>query len=1224
MDHAIKTTCRRFPEIEGAKTALAKWTESDAFIELFEQVHAGEHRSDKEIVDSFVDEGEFYLPSDEDSATGIVAVFLMELRNALLRSDEGRVVLANRQEILHTDTRNEITRHIDTGLANLANILLASPAPQAGLADPEALADPAHVELTAQIDLARDLLNEGRVSSARVVLEKLREETETIPAEIEFRIVTNLGACALADDDTERARALLEEAHRLQPDNQKGIANAATAAHLGKDLERAEALARKVRISNPRDSQATSVLMWALWEAGKGEQFEEIITAEDWIPRDRQCGLALAEIRIQQSRFEEAFALCRSLIEADPADPNAHLALGEWLIAATQAVRGLPVDPPDETLTLLREAEEEATRAIDLLRPTELKARLWRALLARAIAHIRLGETAEAMVDLNEVLDEAPTHINALFNKGLLLLDEGRPADARAVFERIPSPERHPGVVVPFAVACLESGDSAAAVGLLKGTVSLEDPSWQDVRRAAILSRAEAAVADEDSVGPLLEIALKHHPQNPFLLLLAAERQRFFNDPDGAEKLLLEALKHTDESDRRDLMAELGSLYQELGRFADAAERYAEAVDGVAFHPAAVSLLVCLNNSRQLGKALDWARRLRTTHRQVPKLVLEIEVQILAHVGDASAALLCQEDICSRTDAAPLDRVKLASAHLRCGQRDAAVETILGIDVSELCHEPQEILKLAQLKLLLGVPNYLDDAYLARRWGDAAADVHLGYFQLFHSQEKTWVEPETVGPGCAVLLKSESNEQWWQILNDGEERRGSYELPRSDDFARRLLGKRVGDTVLLREDVEELSYEITAVQSKFVRAFQETCQEFSTRFPENMGLSRVAVKEDDFTKVLQSVDQHDQVVREVERLYRKRQLPFTSFANFLGRSALEVWRECTRGKFLPIHCGTGSPEEATTASTLPREADGVILDLLALLTVHELGLAEQLRSRFSRVAVPQYVIDEIQQLVYTTTVMGPIHGYMGKSLGGQYTLAELSEEDWTSRLEYIQSVLNFAESFERIASYRILEPNTEEFEKLVDVVALAGAGWICARDEQATGKLLLVSDDIGLSSVAHSLGIDAVNTQAALEELRRSEVITDEAYSSWIEQLVLLNYWFVRIQPEDIVRRLEANGYRTTDGMWGMLRTLEGPDCTEDAAVAVGARVIALLARRALLPTQIEAVLSAVIAVLQRGRENSSVLVKFKSALAPKLELLPLRGDPILATVDLHIRLPKG
>ena len=74
----------------------------------------------------------------------------------------------------------------------------------------------------------------------------------------------------------------------------------------------------------------------------------------------------------------------------------------------------------------------------------------------------------------------------------------------------------------------------------LKDTLSLEDPGWQDIRDAMILSRAEAEVGDEDSVGPALEIALEQHPNNPLLLSLAALRRHSSGDTDGAEDLFLE------------------------------------------------------------------------------------------------------------------------------------------------------------------------------------------------------------------------------------------------------------------------------------------------------------------------------------------------------------------------------------------------------------------------------------------------------------------------------------------------------------------------------------------------------------------------------------------------------------------------------------------------------------------------------------------------------------
>ena len=1220
VQRAIPVTCSRLPEIEGAETALQRWTSSEAFIGFFERVHAGERGFDDEVVASFIDEGGFYFPTEEECQTHareIIAAFIGELAGAFYRSDEGLLALANRQEALHLETRSGITQDMAVRFDALEAKFSALTAPTVALAGstvPGMLPDSAHHDLAVKIDFARGLINRDLVRSARVELERLKDEAEAAPEELKFRILTNLGACALADEDIDSARALLEEAHRLQPESQKGIANAALAAQLGKDPARAMKLAVKARELDPRDPQATAVLIEELWKTGESEQLEELVTAEEWIELDQQCSLVLARIRVQQSRYEEAVALCRSLAEADAEDSVAHLALSQCLLTYAQANR-LPVGHMDESLARLREAEAVASRAIELLRPTELKARYREAVLARAVARALLGKSTEAMGDLTEVLSEAPTHPDAAFNKGLLLLSEGRPVEARAVFEGLQDSGRRADAALPLAHACIAAGDEAAAVQLLRGALTLEHPGWEDVRRAELLSKAEAAVGDEDSVGPAIEAALAQHSDDPRLLALAAIRCEILGDPEGSEDSLLDALMHAGESDRQEVLVRLGTHYHALGRYAEAADQFVEVVDEVPWHPAAIPLLMCLVNSKRLREALGWARRIREAHPQPPRVVIEVEAQILDQVGDVRAALQCRKILCARADATSVDQVTLALTQFRYGERDAALETILRISASELSHDPRSVLVLAKLKLLLGVAGDLDDAYLARRYGVNDPAVHLGYIGLFLDHDKEWVEPETVGPGCAVLLKSESTELWWQILDDGEASLGPHELRPSDDLAQQLAGQRVGDIIVLREGLEDLSYEIAAVQSKFVRAFQETNAEFSTRFPGDMGLYRVKVVDDDFTKVFLSVDRRDQFVRQAERMYQQGRLAFSSFSSLLGRSVLEVWRGCTENDSIRIRFGTGTAEEAGEASSLLGEADGVVLDLLALLTVHELGLAAHLRSRFPRAAVPQHVIDELQN-AHALTVMGPAPtGSLGKSSDGRYTLTEMSEANWTEWQEFVRSVLEFAESFERIASYRML--NADNVEGLVDALTSAGVGAVYAGDEQSAARLILVSDDLGLSSFARSLGVGSVNTQAILDELLRSDTITSEAYSSGVEQLVLLNYWFVQVRSEDIVRRLEASDYMTTCGTRAMLQTLEGPDCSEDSAVSVGAGVITALAGRA-PREQTELLLMVVLATLRHGREMSLVLLKFRNEIASRLAPAPATRDQLLRTVDLY------
>ncbi len=229
----------------------------------------------------------------------------------------------------------------------------------------------------------------------------------------------------------------------------------------------------------------------------------------------------------------------------------------------------------------------------------------------------------------------------------------------------------------------------------------------------------------------------------------------------------------------------------------------------------------------------------------------------------------------------------------------------------------------------------------------------------------------------------------------------------------------------------------------------------------------------------------------------------------------------------------------------------------------------------------------------------------------------MTEQSWNERRGYLHSLLEFAESFDRIPSYPLLD--VAERSKLIDVITLHGAGAIFAGEETDEG-CVIVSDDLGLSELAQSYEIKTFNTQAVLMELVRSETITEEFYSSAIERLASLNYWFLRVRSDDIVRSLEANSFRTSDGTRAMLKTLEGPGCSEESALSVGIDLMVSLAVGAPL-LQAEMILNAVIAALRHGRDGNRILRRFRDEISQRLYLLPLRRDQILRVIDLHMQI---
>ena len=1123
----------------------------------------------------------------------------------------------DRIENLSQKTNDQIT----AGFAEMAAMrvelqtLANFRATQAEQPDSEPIQDSEQRRWSEKIDAARDLIQQGLIAIARIQLEEIEREAEQLPDNLRFRLLTNLAVCATGEDKLDAAISLFNEAHNIQPENRKGIINAAMAAELQQDPELALELARKALTLDPRDPSAAANLISALWGTGKSEELEDFVASAKWTTEASASALALARVRVQQVRYDDAKAIYRSLIDADPNDAQTHLCLSQCLLAQTQVER-LPVAYSKEDLARLREAEIEANRAVELLRPTQLSALLHKALVLRVGARALLGKVDEAMGDVDEVLGRVPGHPAATLHKGLLLLKKGLASEARSWIEGIQDPELQSELILPLADACLESDDAKAAIDLLRGSFKLDPPGKEDFWRAQSLLQAEAAAGIDDSVGPLIDEALERFPDDPALFALAAVRSSLQEDTEAAESALNKAIDLADAPFRQVLQGQLGRLYDGVGRFADAAEQYSKACDDDPTHPDAAPMLVSLSNSGQYRKALDLARKIRDIVDLISRIVIEVEAAILGYVGDVRDEVLRHHELCSREDTVPGDRVKLASAQIRCGEREAALETVRNIDVSGLGHDSQALMNLAHMKCSLGVADYIGDAYLARRYGPNDPATHLGYFGLFLGWSEKWEEPVVVEPGCSVRIKDE--EQWWHILEDGEEPNGPRELLPDSGLAQRLLGRSVGDVVVLRQGPGNVSYEIAEFQSKYVRAFQETCDEFSLRFPDDMSLSRVEM-DSNFTQFFQSIELRHQHVKNAEELYESNRLPFASFCSLIGSSTLAVWPDYTAQPDRRIHFGTGSYEEANEASDLLRDADAIVLDMAALLTAHRLRLAEHLRKRFSRITIPQLVFDEIQNYVYQMRIGPAPSGYAGKGEEGRYTLTETPEDVWKKKQAYALSVLELADTFERTPSYSLLD--ADDPEGAIEALTPAGAGAIFAGDEQFEVRPVLISDDLPQANVARWLGLGVVNSQALLIDLLHSNVITTAEYSSKIEELVFMNYWFVRIRAEDILWSLEANGYQTSPETQAMLTTLSGPDCVEDTAASVGVEVISTLAKAKgpRVQQQFDLLLDLVLAAIRHGRHTDLVLWKFQAEIALRLALVPLQRARILHAVDFYM-----
>ncbi len=1198
--------------------ALRKWVACPQFNSLLQRFVDGEKDfSASEVLDSFLDGGEFHYEESEQQtrvATAVLSRFFTVLNEEILKGEQGHVILDARAEARHQELLS-VLRVPGSGGNPSSIAATASTAVQLDLKSGDPPRDDRHPAITAQVDMARDLLNDHRVRSARAVLERIDIADVPLQLHTKFRIKTNLAYCSLAEGDHKLACKLIDEAREFAPENDVAIANSALAAQIRGKTDLAIELCDRAIHSNAKNSRANGVLIRAFWERNETEKLEAWVASNEWILEDEYCAAVLAEIRWHQHKLDDAKAIIDAILDGGSDDPSVRLLQASVALGTAQHQMrsgAKVIEVRDE----FSQAKCAASYVIESIGLNELDQNVISAFILRSQVNAFLGLSQSALEDVEHVLSRDSANLAARTVKGMILVDKGQMEEAVEFLRPVPGTKTDAIAVTALAEAEIATGNPSAAIELLSDVIDYAEPEWGDVIKTELLTRAEIGYGENRSVSGEIARALRKSPKDPRKLAMAAICKDAQNDSAAAIRWANRASDHSSEIDQKQIGLIKGVLFRKLNRFGDAADEFESVIGGDPYHPIGVDLLICLVNSKRFRRAVDWAQAIRRHWSELPKLALEAEASLYEFIGDMESAIGRRVEICQHPEATSVDSVKLAAAYIRVGELQRAAETTKQVDVWTLTNSPNEIIRLAHLKRHLLVDGYMEDAYVGRQLGRHDPTVHMGYLALFVSEENEFPTPEQVSIGHAIRLKTSDVEQWWLIEEDPKLSVDLRGMTPSDDLAQLLLGKKVGDVIEFNRGLESVDYEILEIQSKLVRAFQETAAEFSARFPKNMSMQAIEIAGDDFTNLFKLVYERNRYATSIEGFYEGGQLPFTTFCDRIGRPVVEVWKECVTSGAHQIHFALGTAGEAKAASNALAQTDEVILDSLALFAVHELGMREALCRRFARVFVPQHIIDDLVQCSAEANLKAP-SGHIGVDRNGGHFLVEVNRTSWEERRDYLASVAEFAESFERIACYPLLDE--ECAEDLFAALAPPGVGALFAGNHDEQPQLrVLVCDDLVLNNLAIARNLATANTQSLLEELIRNELISPAQYSTSIERLAECGYQHIRVNVDDIVHSYRVNGFASTAGTRALLGSLSVRNCPIDAAASVGSGVIHKLATQA-PPRQMQLILMAVATELRNRPDGILTISRFKDAIASRFSQNPNFAIFITNTVDLLV-----
>ncbi len=203
--------------------------------------------------------------------------------------------------------------------------------------------------------------------------------------------------------------------------------------------------------------------------------------------------------------------------------------------------------------------------------------------------------------------------------------------------------------------------------------------------------------------------------------------------------------------------------------------------------------------------------------------------------GDLKGALAVLERLSLRFPNVPAYKIEAGQCAYRLVKHEDARRIVSSLKYEDIKGNSQELIMVAQLRSLLGMDNVLRFAYEARRLSYSSPDIHAAYCMLMVNREGKDAPAPTCdicGVDCSITLSTPDGLITYTILDTADIRADRGEIAVQDATAMGLIGRQVGDKILLRRNVwQELNGEVREIKSKYVWAFQETLAKFATSFP---------------------------------------------------------------------------------------------------------------------------------------------------------------------------------------------------------------------------------------------------------------------------------------------------------------------------------------------------------------------------------------------------------
>jgi tetratricopeptide (TPR) repeat protein len=1090
-----------------------------------------------------------------------------------------------------------------------------------------------------RIDHARTLINQGKFSQTVQYLEALREEIwSQADHKLKYRLLANLGMAKLGLDEISDGAAKFLEALQYNLEDDQAIAYAAMGYMFQGDHINAEKLIKDALQRNPANELAHSLRIRIIPVTESIESvLEQIPNAYNESP---DVLVALGEAALNRGLYDKADKWWQSALSKNNGNgmDSVKVALGSALLETIAQDYPLIAagQLSDSQKCNLERATTLFTEVIkgDYTDPNDLTKTKSIALINRSGAFRLLGRYDESIRDLEMARQKEPDDPYLIKQRALLAHEKGNEEEAYEYAQQILLSPKTPEAFLLASSSLIELNRANEAEDLLNRFLQIDIS--KTLKHLASCFKFDILLDRDNrqSAETILQEINSDDPDGIFTIIKNIRWKEYIGLGHDVPELIQKAksaLVH-----KNDIFAQiiLSDLLYSLSYYRDAAEIYESFINKTIYSSFSRRLVESYYLAGNYKEALNLCHIFLDKNDSL-EIFSEMAAYIYEYIGDmGSAQKICEDYLKVYSNDVDMQlrlaRIYYATGdHGRLDQFLDAKPNIEGLSF--------ELLKnLSHLyKFRNRISCLLETIYEIRHrfYDDKKAHVfyQISYLEAMRHQEIQSFD--AVIDGCGVLLINESGKEHWYILEDRPDAEfAKYELNSPQSLYQALIGKRLGEEIILAEDgFGRNALKIVAITDKYCAAGKQSLSVLENQPDlQDFRILRIPMDGDNFfpefiQNFIEGLEQHKKHFDRIKADYVSGNLPFSATAVLWNRNPIETWHLLAFGPNPFFHAWFDFRNEKFEDALITLQKGGiVVIDPISLITLHHLGVADDVVRILGKFGIAQSTIDLFHGMIEMS------HGFQRE--GFATVAVEKGQGIWHEFTS--EHVEQRKIAFERITEWirqnclvlpcgRALDITKDERNKLIQHI---GSAFIDTALIAGEPGRILYSDDQWLRRYARlDSAVPGVWTQVVLKYCLVCQNSNESLYHQASLKLASHGYGYTVIDSEMLIEAVRMNGWKPQPIYTSALRALADENTRLEYTISVSGDFLhKLYLQFVVSDTQFidprDTLVFELLTILTEKRSMSVFIESLKRTVRQRFNLIPLQQRDVLEVITAWLR----